>query len=94
MMKAFELLQRIQPRYDAFLKAVSSGKVSGASLDEQLEQAAADGIVEKDDIALICEYDALRYECILTDDFDPEYLVNPAASLENSAENKQVAAGG
>ncbi len=94
LMKAFELLQTISPRYDAFLKAVSSGKVSGENLDEQLEQAAEQGVVNKDDIARIREYDALRYECILTDDFDPEYLVNPAASVLNSKESKQAAVGG
>ncbi len=79
LMRAFELLQEIRPAYDRFLKQVSRGRVAGDTLEEQLCHAREQGVISDDEADGIRRYDALRYQVILTDDFDAAYLQDPVA---------------
>ncbi|RFA31003.1 acyl-CoA dehydrogenase [Alkalilimnicola ehrlichii] len=75
--QAFDSLQAIQDDYERFLKAVSRGEVGGADIEQQLADAQAKSLLNAQQAAAIKAYDALRYDAILTDDFDPEYLRDP-----------------
>lgn len=87
ILHAYEKLREVEPFYEAFLKALKSGAVTGESLDEQLADAVRGGVLSDEQARAVAEYDALRYDAILTDDFSHEYLVNP---LSREARDEEV----
>ncbi len=76
--KAWEKLCEIEPAYERFLKAQKRGEVVGDELAEQLDSAQQAGVLDAAEAAAIREYDALRIEAIMTDDFSKRYIANPA----------------
>ncbi|MBS7458636.1 acyl-CoA dehydrogenase [Coralloluteibacterium stylophorae] len=71
---AFQLCLRAEPAYEVFLKASAKGQLAGANTREQLEDAVAKGLLDRRQADLVAEYDAARYEALLTDDFSKAYL--------------------
>lgn len=67
--QAFVQLQRVAPVYGQFLKAVSSGRIQGQNIAEQLADAQAQGLLSDAQATDIARYDELRYDAILTDHF-------------------------
>lgn len=99
----YRKLLEVDDAWQAVLKAVSRGKLSGRSLAEQLDDAAAQGIIRQEDIQPLLEYDAMRYDCLLTDAFDPAFFTEaqaggsrqpPAPEAEPIFPSSQSAAGG
>lgn len=80
LMLTWEALLAIQDVYERFLKQVSSGQVQGDDLEAQLADARAKGLLDDTQAQRIAEYDALRYDAILTDDFSPEELAGAMAA--------------
>jgi len=66
----YQLLLSLGPVWGNFLKAKNSGKLTGNTVEEQARDAAAKNIIQPHDVARIVEYDACRYDCVLTDSFE------------------------
>lgn len=66
----YQLLLSLGPVWNAFLKAKNTGKIAGATTEELAKDAAAKNIIQPQDVARIVEYDARRFDCLLTDAFD------------------------
>jgi acyl-CoA dehydrogenase len=90
MLRAYEKLREVEPHYEAFLKAVKNEEVAGENVEEQLADAVRAGVLDEAQARAVAEYDVLRYDAILTDDFSHEYLVNP---LSKEARAKEERAG-
>ena len=69
-----DLLAKVEPLYNKFAKAVSKREVDGFDVPTQLANCVETGILSKDEAKQVEEYDKLRYDSILTDAFDSEYL--------------------
>ena len=68
----FNKLLEVEPAYLAFLKADGKGQLEGKTMLEKLQDAASKGIIDADQVEAVNEYDAMRYDCLLTDAFDME----------------------
>lgn len=66
----YQMLLSLGPVWHSFLKAKNSGKLSGATIEEQAKDAAAKNIIQPHDVARVVEYDARRFDCLLTDAFE------------------------
>ncbi|ACE83672.1 acyl-CoA dehydrogenase [Cellvibrio japonicus] len=66
----YQTLLSLGPVWHAFLKARNTGKLQGATLQEQAEDAAAKNIIQPQDVARVVDYDARRFDCLQTDAFD------------------------
>lgn len=66
----YSLLLQVEDAWQAFARARGKGELEAMEMAEALQEAAAKGIIETDDIAKLADYDARRYDCLLTDDFD------------------------
>lgn len=64
----YQMLLALGPLWSVYLKA--QNKLSGASMAEKLQDAVAKNIIQPQDVDRLLEYDARRYDCILTDAFD------------------------
>lgn len=89
---AMDMLAKVEPLYAKFDKAVSKGKVEGLDTETQLENCVEAGILSRDEAKQVAEYDKLRFEAILTDAFDNEYLTHRAtAEHEDHRDEARVA---
>ncbi len=68
----YNKLLEVEKEYHAFLKAEGHGKLSGHDMKAKLEDAASQGLIPEDKVQAILEYDAMRYDCLLTDAFDKQ----------------------
>ncbi len=92
MVVAYRKLLEVEPVYNKFARAVAKGQVSGYTTAEQLHSAVHNAILSKQEADQLAEYDQLRVEAILTDDFTKEYLVHPqSVTAEKKAEHARVA---
>lgn len=92
MVVAYRKLLEIEPLYNKFARAVAKAQVKGYTVTEQLENCIHAGILTREEADQIAEYDRLRVEAILTDDFTKEYLVHPQSVLTSEeASHIQVA---
>lgn len=66
----YQMLLSLGPVWHSFLKAKNSGKLSGSTVEEQAKDAAAKNIIQPHDVARVVEYDARRFDCLLTDAFE------------------------
>lgn len=66
----FQLLLALGPSWDAFARAQGRGHLKGETLEERLQDAVSKGIIQAEQVEAFKEYDAARYDCILTDAFD------------------------
>lgn len=66
----YQLLLALGPVWHSFLKAQRSGKLQGENLEAQLQDAASKNIIQPEDVARLLEYDARRFDALLTDAFD------------------------
>src|SRR6187402_3441758 len=64
----FQMLLALGPLWSTYLKA--QHKLSGANIAEKLQDAVKKNIIQPQDVDRLLEYDARRFDCILTDAFD------------------------
>jgi hypothetical protein len=89
---ALNMLAKVEPLYVKFARAVSKGKVEGFDTATQLANCVETGILSKDEAKQVEEYDKLRYDSILTDAFDPDYLRHRgSAEHEDQRQEARVA---
>lgn len=88
---ALDMLAKIEPLYDKFARAVSKGKVEGHDTPTQLANCVETGILSKDEAKQVEEYDKHRYDSILTDAFDPDYLQHRSSGGTEHEDKRQQA---
>lgn len=66
----YQMLLSLGPLWQTFLRAKHTGKITGATTEELAKDAAAKNIIQPQDVARIVEYDARRYDCLITDAFE------------------------
>ena len=66
----YQMLLSLGPLWNTFARAQSSGKLTGATLEERLQDAVGKNIIQQEDVVRLLEYDARRFDCLLTDAFD------------------------
>ncbi|KAB7627497.1 acyl-CoA dehydrogenase [Alkalilimnicola sp. S0819] len=74
MERTFTLLEQVEPLYNRFNKAVAKGQVEGLEFEQRLEDALRQGLIKAEEAEQLREYEAARYDAIITDAFEPEQL--------------------
>ena len=65
----YRMLLQVDVPWQAFTRARNRGELAAGTLEEALREAADKGIIREADVAPLREYDARRYDCLLTDHF-------------------------
>ena len=60
--------RRLAQRLEQKLK--NQNKLNGKTISEKLQDAVSKNIIQPQDVPRLLEYDARRFDCILTDAFD------------------------
>jgi acyl-CoA dehydrogenase len=64
----YQMLLALGPLWTTWLK--NQNKLSGTNMAEKLQDAVSKNIIQPQDVNRLMEYDARRFDCILTDAFD------------------------
>jgi acyl-CoA dehydrogenase len=67
-----------EPVERKFLKLVKNGELSAMDYDDQLHEAQLKGLLSSEDIALLRELQAMVFDAVSVDDFDPADLESAA----------------
>jgi acyl-CoA dehydrogenase len=67
--RTYQTLLQVDDDWQRFLHAWRKGRVAGDDLEAALADAVARGVLSEEAAAGIRHYDALRFDCLLTDDF-------------------------
>lgn len=70
MEATFNLLTTVENEWNHFKKAESKGEYQGLTFEERLADAVSRGAIQQDLANKLSEYNALRYDSMLTDIFD------------------------
>jgi acyl-CoA dehydrogenase len=81
MESTFQSLLQLQPLWNKFKKAESKDQFTGLSFEEHIANAIETGFISTAEAESLLQYNAKRYDSMLTDIFD-EHLVDDL-SLEN-----------
>ncbi|WP_416041255.1 acyl-CoA dehydrogenase [Acinetobacter lactucae] len=68
----FQILRTLEPLWDKFKKAESKGKVAGLTFEENIEQAIKEGFISESEAQQLLQYNAIRFDSMLTDVFDED----------------------
>ncbi|MFI8008708.1 acyl-CoA dehydrogenase [Acinetobacter sp. ABJ_C4_1] len=66
----FQILRTIEPLWDKFKKAESKGKFTGLTFEENIAQAIKEGFISESEAQQLLQYNAIRFDSMLTDVFD------------------------
>ncbi|MGB9038282.1 MAG: acyl-CoA dehydrogenase [Acinetobacter calcoaceticus] len=66
----FQILRTIEPLWDKFKKAESKGKFKGLTFEENIEDATKEGFISESEAQQLLQYNAIRFDSMLTDIFD------------------------
>ena len=93
MESTFQVLLKIEPLWDKFKKAESKGKFKGLSFEEHIQDAVESGFISSSEAQELLEYNAQRFDSMLTDIFDSELketleLNNPHQDYLNQQQSK------
>jgi acyl-CoA dehydrogenase len=66
----YQMLLQVESAWQAFTRARKKGELDATDLAGALQEAAAKDIITADEAIALAEYDARRYDCLLTDHFD------------------------
>ena len=64
----YQMLLALGPLWTTWLK--NQNKLAGANMAEKLQDAVSKNIIQPQDVNRLLEYDARRFDCVLTDAFD------------------------
>lgn len=67
---AFQILRTLEPLWDKFKKAESKGKFKGLTFEENIEHATKEGFISESEAQQLLQYNAIRFDSMLTDVFD------------------------
>ncbi|RSO39229.1 acyl-CoA dehydrogenase [Acinetobacter lactucae] len=68
----FQILRTLEPLWDKFKKAESKGKFTGLTFEENIEQAIKEGFITESEAQQLLQYNAIRFDSMLTDVFDED----------------------
>ncbi|EMB4615843.1 acyl-CoA dehydrogenase [Acinetobacter baumannii] len=77
----FQMLRTIEPLWDKFKKAESKGKFTGLTFEENIAQAIKEGFISESEAQQLLQYNAIRFDSMLTDVFDEK--LNKVLPLSN-----------
>ncbi|MCB1690056.1 MAG: acyl-CoA dehydrogenase [Halioglobus sp.] len=83
----YQLLLEVESAWQVFARARSKGELSAQDLEGALKEATDKGLITADEAAALAEYDARRYDCLLTDHFD-QLPVKPPAKPRRRVKKK------
>lgn len=88
---AYQMLLNIEPLWQKFKKAEHKGEFVGLTFEDHVLTALKDGVITEAESEQLIEYNAIRFDALLTDVFD-EHLINALPrenphTLENAAGN-------
>ncbi|MGR2824286.1 acyl-CoA dehydrogenase [Acinetobacter sp. 1124_18A] len=66
----FQILRTLEPLWDKFKKAESKGKFTGLTFEENIAQAIKEGFITENEAQQLLQYNAIRFDSMLTDVFD------------------------
>ncbi len=66
----YRILLEVDDAWQAFCRARSKGELQAGTLEEALQEAVEKGIIRAEDAEPLAAYDARRYDCLLTDNFE------------------------
>ncbi|CAI3127872.1 Acyl-coenzyme A dehydrogenase [Acinetobacter calcoaceticus] len=66
----FQILRTIEPLWDKFKKAESKGNFKGLTFEENIEHATKEGFISESEAQQLLQYNAIRFDSMLTDVFD------------------------
>ena len=69
---AFQILRTLEPLWDKFKKAESKGKFTGLTFEENIQQAIKEGFISESEAQQLLQYNAIRFDSMLTDVFDED----------------------
>ncbi|MDX8238236.1 acyl-CoA dehydrogenase [Acinetobacter pittii] len=69
---AFQILRTLEPLWDKFKKAESKGKFTGLTFEENIKQAIKEGFITESEAQQLLQYNAIRFDSMLTDVFDED----------------------
>ena len=67
----FQMLLQVDSAWQAFSRARSRGELKAWNVAGALQEAAANGVISPEEAAALAAYNARRFDCLLTDEFDP-----------------------
>ncbi|CAI3102906.1 Acyl-coenzyme A dehydrogenase [Acinetobacter calcoaceticus] len=67
---AFQILRTLEPFWDKFKKAESKGKFTGLTFEENIAHATKEGFISESEAQQLLQYNAIRFDSMLTDVFD------------------------
>ncbi|MFA3126641.1 acyl-CoA dehydrogenase [Acinetobacter pittii] len=68
----FQILRTLEPLWDKFKKAESKGKFTGLTFEENIAQAIKEGFISGSEAQQLLQYNAIRFDSMLTDVFDED----------------------
>jgi acyl-CoA dehydrogenase len=83
----YQKLLAVDSAWQTFARARSKAELQASDTAGALQEAADKGIISKDDISALADYDAQRFDCLLTDHFD-QLLPKAAAKPKRRARKK------
>lgn len=89
MDRALEICVKAEPAYNKFVKGVARGAAANChDFESQLAACVEAGILNQDEADLVAEYEPLRVDAIITDDFTREELEGKAATTTKKPSKK------
>lgn len=67
---AYQMLLQVDKPFQAFQRAWSKGELDADTLDAALQAAVEKQVIRAEDVEPLREYDARRFDCVLTDHFE------------------------
>ena len=89
---AYDTLLQAEPAYLKYARLMAQAAVEGRNTEERLASLRQRGAMTAEECSLVARYDALRYDAILTDDFEPEYVQRRAAAASTARAAASVSA--
>lgn len=68
----FQILRTLEPLWDNFKKAESKDKFTGLTFEENITQAIKEGFISESEAQQLLQYNAIRFDSMLTDVFDED----------------------
>ena len=87
MESTFNMLLELESLWDKFKKAESKGQFKGLTFDERISNAVEIGFINQQEASSLLNYNAKRYDSMLTDVFDSE--LDQTLALENPYNNEE-----
>ncbi|HSW12379.1 MAG TPA: acyl-CoA dehydrogenase domain-containing protein, partial [Solimonas sp.] len=80
MEHAWDVAQRSEPAYLKYFRLANKGELAGDTVAERLRDAVTRQLMTREEADQAADYDRVRFDVILTDDFSKEYIAGNYAA--------------